>query len=154
MKKTAKKPGENPRKREKNDVRDKQIEAIKKRLFAAFELSHMTYYAMVEKLNKECGYQLNYETFRKTFDFSKNSLDIFCVLAMCKCLNLDIAYIFSEPTENDNKVESDNLYVSSKFGKLTDDKYFGKFYGYLYSSKKMNDHLDSFVMEINPVTEL
>ncbi len=148
MEKTTRKKAAIPRKRDKNYIRDAQITAIKKRLYAAFDLSQMTYYAMVEKLNKECGYELNYETFRKTFDFSKNSLDIFCVMAMCKCLNLDIAYIFSEPTENDDKIESDDLYVSSKFRELNDEKYFGTFYGYLYSSKKMNDFLDSFVMEI------
>lgn len=140
---------ENSRKRDVNLTRDKQIEAIKKRLYAAYELSGLSYYALVEKLNKECGYDLNYETFRKTLDFTKSTLDIFCVMAMCKCLNLDIAYVFSEPMERDEKKDSDNLYVSAKFTELKDKKYFGTFYGYLYSSKKMNDSLDSFVMKID-----
>lgn len=123
--------------------------AIKARLNKVYTESGFNKYKLLKELINSTGIELNYDTLSKTLDFSSNSLDIFCIIAMCRYFNLDIAYILSEP---DNPVSAiynvENQFVSERYSILDDPKYLGKYYGYFYSPKKNSQMIDSFKLEL------
>ena len=132
-----------------NIERKNQFSAIKKRLNKVFDSSGLTINGLKNKLNEGCDVEINYETLRKTLSFDCSTLDIYCVIAMCRALNLDIEYILSEANNPaDTIFYEETLHIPEGFAELNDEKYLQKFYGYFYSSKRNNPSVDTFSLEI------
>lgn len=136
-------------KRIDNQSRVMQYQAIKARLNKKFGESGLTINKLKDELNNLCDFQINYDTLRKTLDSTTNTLDIYCVIAMCKYFNIDTAYVLSEANNSANEILYEEAqYTSEKFAELDDPKYWKKHFGYLYSPKKGNESIDTFCMEI------
>lgn len=137
--------------REPNQARVAQYTAVKNRLNKKFAEANMTVNKLRDELNRLCDFEINYETLRKTLDRSSSTLDVYCVIAMCKYFNMDVAYALAEADQSLSDTVADAApYLAEKFTDLTDPKYFGTFYGYMYSPKRTNPGMDSFVLEVGP----
>lgn len=139
----------NASRREPNQARVAQYTAVKNRLNKKFAETDLTINKLRDELNRLCDFEINYETLRKTLDRSSSTLDVYCVIAMCKYFNMDVAYALAEADRSftDTLAEA-TPYLAEKFTELTDSKYFGTFYGYMYSPKRTNPGMDSFVLEV------
>lgn len=129
--------------------REAQSNAIKERLNRKFAQSGLSMNKLKNELNEKSGFEINYETLRNTLDYNNKSLDMFCVIAMCRYFNLDTAYILSAPDNPASAIyNEERQFVSERFSILDDPKYLGKYYGYFYSPKKTNQMIDSFSLEL------
>lgn len=137
--------------REQNPARVAQYTAVKNRLNKKFTEAGLTINKLRDELNRLCDFEINYETLRKTLDLSSSTLDVYCIIALCKYFNMDVAYALAEADQSftDTLAEA-TPYLAEKFTDLTDSKYFGTFYGYMYSPKRTNPGMDSFVLKVAP----
>lgn len=131
-------------------TKEEQILAIKKRLNDAVDKINISTNKLKDELNNKYGYEINYETLNNTLNSSKpKSLDMICVIALCRYFNLDTAFVLSEPNNPNSEIyTNENQFVSERFAILSDPKYFGDYYGYFYSPKKTNNLIDDFHLEI------
>lgn len=131
-------------------TKEEQILAIKNRLNDAVNKISISTNKLKDELNNKYGYEINYETLNNTLNPSKlKSLDMICVIALCRYFNLDIAFVLSEPNNPNSEIyTNENQFVSERYAILSDSKYFGDYYGYFYSPKKTNNLIDDFHLEI------
>ena len=136
----------------KHITKKEQADAIKKRLIDAIDRAGLNYNQLSEGIKKKIGFEVNYETIKHTLDFAKpSSLNLICVIAICRYLNLDTAYVLSEPDNpNSAMYEIENNFISERYSILDDPKYTGEYYGYFYTPKKTNIFIDEFRLEIKP----
>lgn len=152
---------ENNNKRVDNEMRIAQYTAIKEKLAKKWLDSGLTINALNDELNKRYGFELNKETLRKTLSQAYNTLDIYCVMALCRYFNMDISRVLAEPdiaednsasaggkTVNDNNITLSTCTGSNKIGNFDDAKYNGTYRGYFYSSKKDSNSIDEFELVI------
>lgn len=134
------------------EFKEKQILAIKDRLNKAVDQSGLNINKLKDELNNKYDYEIHYETLSNTLKHSKlKSLDMICVIALCRYFNLDIAYVLSEPDNPALELyASENQFVSERYSILDDPKYLGDFYGYFYSPKQRNDLIDDFHLSLKP----
>ena len=122
-----------------------QIKIIKERLnteYQSYSERGGNIYSLLTALNKEYGFELNYDTLRKTLNTEPGTttLDFFCVLALCRYWKLDTAYILSPPDNRTKPMPSAESQMSSgKYVVLDDPDYLGTYYGYLMSNKPGGD---------------
>lgn len=129
--------------------RQSQAHAIKDRLNKRFVQSGLSLNKLKNELNEKEGFEINYETLRNTLDYNSKSLDMFCIVAICRYFNLDTAYVLSKPDNPASMLyNEEKQFVSERFSVLSDPKYLGKYYGYFYSPKKTNQMIDSFTLEL------
>lgn len=141
-----------------NEFEQNQILAIKQRLNRILKkngYNENQHNKLKKLLNEEYGYNIYYPTLVDTLSESKlHSLNMICVIAICRYFNIDIAYVLSEPDNPNSEIyETENQFISEKFSILNDSKYFGKYYGYFYSPKESEHRLDEFVLEIKSENE-
>ena len=137
-------------KRVDNETRENQYKAIKKRLNKKFAEMDISLNKLRDKLNETCNFEINYETLRKTLDEKCNTLDIYCVIAMCRFFDIDISYVLAEPDRPLNDIiNEENHYVSEKFTELDDRNYHGTYTGFFYTPKKGHDVIDDFELTIS-----
>ena len=163
----AQKNGRGPR--EESITRQNLRLSIKARLAAAVNKylgdTGMKEHAFWRELENKYDLSLNQITLFNTASTRKgDTLDIYCVIAICKYLNLDIGQILSDPLPEEvlgdikemikneesrtrAQMEKNNRALEV-FGVLDDKKYHGIFYGYFYSSKISARELDSFRLTI------
>ncbi len=132
-----------------NHFRAEQRDAIKDKLINCFNDACISFNKLKDDLNESSDFEINYTTLYNTLNKNKNTLDIYCVIALCRYFNLDISYVLSEPNDPVSEILYENSkYTSEAFSKLTGNKYIGVHYGYLYSPNKSCDFIDSFRLEI------
>ena len=135
------------------NYKDDQIKAIKKRLHDQLPEDHNPNKILtaINALPVEGHFNITYQTLANTLNFAKNTLDIFCIMAICRCYNLDISYILA-PTNDDHQPApaAENLVTGPKFNILDDPLYCDKHHGYMYGrSGEANIH--HFELEIKKV---
>lgn len=138
-----------------NEFERDQILVIKQRLNRILKkngYSGNDHNKLKDLLNKEYGYNIYYQTMADTLSENRlGSLNMICVIAICRYFNIDIAYVLSEPDNPNSEIyETENQFISEKFSILNDSKYFGKYYGYFYSPKESEHCIDEFSLEIKP----
>lgn len=123
------------------------IQTIKTRLYRLADgISLNKLKSMLEAV---AGYEFHYDTLRNTMNPSSNALDVAVVAAMAKCFEVDVAQLLA-PAGAPVEVEKGS-FDESKTEVLTDIKYCGKTYGYLYSSKLTRTDIDTFCLDIKSV---
>lgn len=136
-----------------SDKKKRQVAAIKTRLnaeYVKYQDIGGNYHSLAKLLDNEQGFEVNYETLRKTLNTDDNStLDFFCVLALCRYWKLDISYILSPPDNKEVPMPAaDSMISSMKYKVLDDPAYLGTYYGYLSSNKKDNADLHKLCLKI------
>lgn len=132
--------------------KQEQLLAIKNRLIKKFSYYHqngLSINKLKEELNNMCGFELNYDTLAHTLDLNRNTLDMYCVIAMCRYFNLDIAYVLSEPSSTSEAMDEQSQFISERYSVLNDPRYMGTYYGYLYSQKQTYNLVDKFELDIH-----
>ncbi len=127
--------------------RQNQLKAIKQRIcqkFNPLNQDGLSINKLKDELNKICDFEINYDTLAHTLDVEHNSLDMYCVIALCRYFNLDIAYVLSEPDNPASAMYEETQFVSERYTILDDPKYMGTYYGYFYSPKKTCEMIDDF----------
>ena len=140
--------------RTQSETKSEQIQAVKERLnqeYNKFANNGGTLYSLHKILNERQGFELNYDTLRKTLNPQSSTLDFFCVLALCRYWKLDTAYILSPPGNTQKPMPPAEAMVDSiKFKALDDPAYLGTYYGFLFSNKKDNSDLHRLCLKIEP----
>lgn len=135
---------------DKTDFKHTQIQAIKLRLNNAREKSGMTIYKLSEALKDKTEFSnIHFNTVQSALDCSKDALDITVVIAICRLLHLDTAYILSPPGTPDPG-DIQNQTVNGKFIVLDDPRYMGSFHGFFYTPNPERDELIRFELDIKP----
>ena len=138
-----------------SDKKKRQVAAIKTRLnaeYVKYQNIGGNYHSLAKLLDNEQGFEVNYETLRKTLNTDDNStLDFFCVLALCRYWKLDISYILSPPDSTEQPMPAiETMMDSIKFKVLDDPAYLGTYYGFLSSNKENSSELYKMCLKIEP----
>jgi len=106
-----------------------QCKAIKEMLIKKLKQLNYSGYKIKTELTNELGYEINYATLKNTLNLQSSALDIYCVIGLCRYLNLDIAYVLSPPDNpTDSLYYNESDFVSEHFSFLNDPKYMGVYY--------------------------
>ncbi len=124
------------------NYKHEQIQAIKKRLNDA--RGGLTIYKLTEDIKEKTEFtNTHYNTVQSTLNHASDALDISVVIAICRLLHLDTAYVLSPPGTPDPGIPNNQLSVG-KFTLLDDPKYFGTFHGFFYSPNHRSPELVRF----------
>lgn len=136
-----------------DNMKKEQIKAIKERLNRAVFSEHQLNLYKLEKAIKEREdiFDVSYNTLASALNYEKTSLDLGAVIAICRCLDLDTAFILSPPGTPDPGILV-NVAGSGKFCILDDLHYFGLFHGFFYTPHPDRDELIRFDLEIKKRT--
>ena len=134
---------------------DKAIQniAIKKRLARFYrELEERpSIYSLQRILAKmDDGFVASYNTLNDMLSESPSPTtpNLHLVLALCRYWNLDYATIFA-PASQDRKPVPSSDALAENLTILTDRKYFGKFYGYMYTKNIKRKEIIKFTLQID-----
>lgn len=132
-----------------DNMKKEQIKAIKERLNRAVFSEHQLNLYKLEKAIKEREdiFDVSYNTLASALNYEKTSLDLGAVIAICRCLDLDTAFILSPPGTPDPGILVNDA-GSGKFCILDDLHYFGLFHGFFYTPHPDRDELIRFDLEI------
>jgi len=126
-----------------------QIASIKNRLNTIiFDERRMTVYKLRKSIaNSPNLYEVNYNTLANTLSLASSALDLLTVVAICRCLNLDTAYILSPPGTPDPG-DAGRKASNAKFKMLDDPHYLGLFHGFLYTPNPEKRELIRFDLQL------
>lgn len=130
---------------------EKQVLVIKKRLNKLIiERGYGNPSALSKEIENALDIKLNYTTIKDTLTEHKlKSLDMMCIIAICRYYDINISYILSDPDADNGFYENEDKYTSSKGFSILDDKsYFIKYHGYFYTPKDYKNYIDDFALEI------
>ena len=128
-----------------------QIQKIKERLNAAVTKSGLNFHQLTNNINNsDDELTINYNTLKNALSYSNDALDITIVIAVCRYLHLDTAYILSPPDTPDINSETDKNagFSQGKFIVLNNEKYFGEFKGFFFSSNPKKQEIDRMDLKI------
>lgn len=127
------------------------IQVIKERLNILYDrFTPKNINALKDALNKDSEYNIQYTTLLNTLIFTKRSIDLYCVIAMCKYFDVNISDVLAEPdSENFEQLLVINKYNTENQSVLNDPNYTGTFHGYFYSTKTTNSNIDEFTLTIS-----
>ena len=148
--KTSPESGNVKTKPEPKNPKTEQIKAIKERLNKAVDEKGLN----ANKLSKTIADRddlndVSYNTLKAMLDNNGTALDLYAVIATCRCLNLDTAYIMSPPGTPEPPTLTRQRY--EKFSVLDDPRYLGKFYGYLHTPNPEREEIIHFDLKIEKV---
>ena len=128
--------------------------AIKTRLsreYSKFQKLGGTVRGLCKILNETYGFSLNVDTLRNTLSSANQStLDLFCVLAVCRYWKLDVSYILSPPDNQEKPMPALEEVTNSTHYKVLDDPdYLGTYYGFLFSNKEDDATLHKMTLVIS-----
>lgn len=134
-----------------SNAKIEQIKAIKERLNkAVFRDLNINANKLARAIaDRDDLYDVSYNTLSAMLDLDSTALDLYAVIATCRCLNLDTAYIMSPPGTPEPLTMTERGY--EKFSVLDDPRYLGKFYGYLYTPNPERNEIIRFELEIKEV---
>lgn len=93
-------------------------------------------------------YEINRTTLTKSIE-GPGSLNLMCVISLCKRFNIDPAWLFAHPDVNDDEFSEMNFTEGKRFQEFNDQHYNGPFFGYCYSQKSVSYEIDSFTLNIS-----
>lgn len=128
--------------------------AIKNRLsgeYSKFQKQGGTVRGLCKTLNDTYGFSLNIDTLRNTLSSANHStLDLFCVLAVCRYWKLDVSYILSPPENQEKPMPAaEKVADSIQYKVLDDPDYLGTYYGFLFSNKEDDATLHRMTLGIS-----
>ncbi|MCD8188718.1 MAG: hypothetical protein LUD78_00590 [Clostridiales bacterium] len=131
------------------NAKSKQIQAIKTRLNDALKAEKMSINQLTDAINdSNSEIKVNYNTVRHAFDHTSDALDLTALIAISRYLHLDTGLLLSPPDTVYKTLKSvTDISSSGQFTILNDDKYKGKYYGYLYSANQKSDTIVHFELE-------
>ena len=129
-----------------------QIKAIKNRLNRLVFPDGETNISRICELIKQTEglYSVPLNTLYRLFSEQETAADLCALVAVCRCLDLDIAYILSPPEPNAEKGASGT--AAKKFPVLRDPRYLGMFHGFFYTPNPERDELIRFDLELKKTT--
>lgn len=132
----------------KDSAKAAQIRATKERLNKAVFTDHKLNIYQLEKAiqNTDDLFDISYNTLSSALNIKSTALDVCAVIAICRCLNLDTAYILSPPGTPEPVLMTNQNY--EKFSVLKDPHYLGKFHGFLYTPNPERGEIIRFELEI------
>ena len=103
------------------------IQVIKERLNILYDrFTPKNINALKDALNKDSEYNIQYTTLLNTLIFTKRSIDLYCVIAMCKYFDVNISDVLAEPdSENFEQLLVINKYNTENQSVLNDPNYTG-----------------------------
>lgn len=150
MSKNTLKVNENPNYSENKAL---QNIAIKKRLATFYrELEDRPSIYRLQKALAEMkdGFLASYNTLNDVLSENPSSTtpNLHLVLALCRYWNLDYATILAPASEDRKPIPSPNA-LAENLIILNDNKYFGKFYGYMYTKNLKRKEIIKFTLQID-----
>lgn len=139
--------------REMTEERIEYIKAVKSRLQERLGDDVQNINALYNKL-EEFNYALNVGTLKKTLapvdgrigDKPNYTLDLLCVIALCRYWKIDPSDILAPPTEwkKSQNILLEALNQQGKFHALQDEKYAGDYVGYIVRPTHNSDEISRF----------
>lgn len=154
MSKNTLKVNENP---EYSENKALQNIAIKSRLATFYrELEDRPSIYRLQKALAEMkdGFLASYNTLNDVLSENPSSTtpNLHLVLALCRYWNLDYATILAPASEDRKPIPSPNA-LAENLIILNDNKYFGKFYGYMYTKNLKRKEIIKFTLQIDSSTD-
>lgn len=125
-----------------------QILEIKKRLTRlVFQERGLNLSQLQKMIESTPGlYTVSYNTLARLFSEQQTAADLCAVIAVCRCLDLDISYVLSPPSPKATDPDQPKYQVS--FPVLQDSRYLGFFHGFLFTPNPERDELIRFELEL------